>query len=212
MDPNGQANVDIIDAGLCKNCTVLTALTGLVAADGSPIGPAQGVYSHHIISRDLSKAANLPLEKCAPGQKSPSNGRMGSEFLAQGDDGLMGAVYFTSADGTFNSGYHLKDNAVVMNQVDLVNYNKETKEVYVTYEIEYVDGLVGADASSSLVSVTGCKLLDGGSHAEGGAKPKTGIALDKSGPAETLSPKYPFTQDGKIVAAGKTLNRGISGQ
>ena len=175
--------------------------TGITFEDGSDAGPAQGIYLHHIISRDISKPENLPISKCAPSQsRSPLRGKLGSEFLAQGDDGLIGYVMFTSRDGNFSSGYFLGANDKIMNQVDLVNYNEGAKNIYVTYEIEYVDGNVGLDAAATLMSVTGCNNM----MQPGGAQSQSSINLNKTGVAVTESPKFPITKNGKIVAASKS--------
>jgi hypothetical protein len=41
-------------------------------------------------------------------------------------------------------------------QVDVVNYSKDTKKVYVTFDMEYLPGKTGPDAASMLISLLGC--------------------------------------------------------
>jgi hypothetical protein len=156
---------------------------------------------------DISKPMNLPLSKCGQGQKKPAQAALGSEFLAQGGEGGGGSssssssssksigygIPFTSSDGTYKSGFFVGQSDKILNQVDLVNYNTETKNVYINYEIEYVDGHIGSDSAAVLMSVTGCE--------EGGK----GIKLDKAGVAITESPKFPVTKNGMIVAASEFL-------
>lgn len=195
FDPAGQAFVHIISPGLCTNCTVLSARTGFWAKDGSELGPAQGLYIHHVVTRDISKPSKLPVQKCKAG-KSPSNSlqQLGSEFVAHGEDGASGTTLYTSQDGTYNSGFYIGNNDNFLNWVDLVNYRSEAREVYVSYEIEYLDGKVGVDASASLMSVTGCNMA---------AK---NIELNATGVAITKSPPFPMLEDGEIVAGCECMS------
>jgi hypothetical protein len=166
--------------------------------------PSTGVYIHHIISFDLSKPANLPITKCGVGQ-APQRISLGAEFLAQGEDSSgQAGILFTSADGTYDSGFHLGADDKIMNQVDLVNYNKDTRKVFVNYEIEYVEGKVGADAAATLMSVTGCKNM-GGEHSghAPASPPQSGIKLNQTGIAITESPQFNILDDGKIVSASQ---------
>lgn len=188
------------------DCTVLAGKTALQFEDGKEAGPAQGIYVHHIVNRDLSKPVNLPVSKCAPGQKSPPLG-FGSEFLAQGDDSLASAVKFTSSDGSANTGYYIGKQDHFMNQVDLVNYNEASQKIYITFDIEYVPGKSGMrDAAATLMSVTGCQDMEMKpgtegemtSHAHG---KEGGIRLDPNGIAITESPKFPITADASIVSS-----------
>jgi hypothetical protein len=175
--------------------------------DGKEAGPAQGIYVHHIVNRDLSKPATLPVSKCAPGQKPSTLGGLGSEFLAQGDDSLASAVKFTSSDGSANTGYYIGKQDYFMNQVDLVNYNEASQKIYITFDIEYVPGKSGMrDAAATLMSVTGCQNMDlkpsdGGEMAAHAHGKEGGIKLDPNGIAITESPKFPITADASIVAS-----------
>lgn len=181
--------------------------------DGSEAGPANGVYIHHVISFDISKPANLPVSKCGAGQAAPTRRiSLGSEFLAQGDDsGSTGSILFTSKDGTYQSGFLVGANDKILQQVDLVNYNAESKKVLIKYEIEYVDGHVGSDAAAALMSVTGCNNQGQASegHSSHGAPtpPKSSINLNNTGIAITESPQFPITADGKIVMASKLFQQ-----
>jgi hypothetical protein len=166
--------------------------------------PTTGVYVHHVISYDLSKPANLPITKCGAGQPAQRIS-LGAEFLAQGEDSSAQAgILFTSADGKYESGFYLGADDKIMNQVDLVNYNKDARKVFVNYEIEYVEGKVGVDAAATLMSVTGCRNM-GEQHSEhgGGPPPQSAIKLNQTGIAVTESPKFAILDNGKIVSASK---------
>jgi hypothetical protein len=200
LDPNGQGFAELISEGLCTNCTVLAGKTMITFEDGSEAGPRQGVYVHHVVNRDITKPPNLPVSKCGPGQ-TPQDGfqSLAAEFLAQGDDQQnLDAILFTSKDGKFNSGYFVGPDMVLLNLIDLVNYNAESKKVYVTFDIEYVNGHVGSDAAATLMSVTGCN------NAVSESPGSPSIKLDKNGIAITESPRFAVTRDSKIVAASES--------
>jgi hypothetical protein len=200
LDPNGQTFVDVIADGLCKNCTVLSGRTDITFEDGSVAGPLQGIYIHHIIDRDFSKPQNLPVSKCGAGQTpSMTLGKQYSEFLAQGDDSFgEHGILFTAKDGKSQSGYYFGPELGLMKQMDLVNLNKESKNVYAQYDLEYLDGRIGSDAAATLMSVTGCTRI-------GAPTGNLGIKLDPKGVAITESPKFAVTKDAKIVAASKSI-------
>ena len=84
----------------------------------------------------------------------------------------------------------------LMNIVDLVNQNNETKKVFVNYEIEYLEGHIGTDAAATVLSVTGC----------GASGNSAKIKLDPNGVAVTESPKMFIGKDAKIIGARKSLN------
>jgi hypothetical protein len=185
---------------------VLSGKTKVAYEDGSEAGPINGIYIHHAISRDLSKAPNLPVSKCGEGQMSPTKGlgKLGSEFLAQGDDSFGGgSIRFMSKEGKIQSGYFIGPSMTLLNQMDLVNYKPESTKVYIGYEIEYLDGHVGSDAAATLMSVTGC----GGLPGVGTVSKENQIKLDPNGVAVTQSPKFSVSKDAKIVAARKLYPR-----
>jgi hypothetical protein len=201
MDPNGQAFMNTFSDSICKNCTILAARSAFAFEDGSDAGPAQGLYIHHVVSRDISKKPTLPLSKCGRGQTGNSPlGNLGSEFVVHGEDGAAGTILFTSKDGKYRSGFFVGPSDNFMHQIDLVNYKPETRDIYVAYDIEYIDGHVGADASAGLLSVTGCQNFQGTSNT-----PRKTINLSKTGTAVTESPEFTMLFDGHIVAGSKSI-------
>ncbi|KAF2437194.1 hypothetical protein EJ08DRAFT_691495 [Tothia fuscella] len=203
MDENGQGFFDLISNGICENdCTVIAGKTGLVFADGKEAGPTDGIQVHHILTTDLSKSINQALAYCAvpnPAPYKPFNGTrfakvIGSGFVGQGEDN--GEIVFTSPDGSYPAGFFIraKDRFVLLG--DFVNHGNVTKDVYVTLDLEYVDGHVGYDSASALLSVTSCKSEDVKMGAAG------------SGPAETMSNKFEVYVDGYIVTAKGHMHDG----
>jgi hypothetical protein len=51
-----------------------------------------------------------------------------------------GDISFASKKGDIKTGYYLGSNRMMMNMIDVVNYNKEEKTVYTSSEIEYLPG------------------------------------------------------------------------
>jgi hypothetical protein len=140
------------------------------------------VYVHHILSVDLSKQGSMPISICdyanpVVNETSVVPMMPAYGFIGQGEDNGDTAIFFTTYDGSYPSGFHIGSDDKFLLQTDLVNYNNESRTVYVTFDLEYVDGHVGADAVTNLLSVTGCKV----------AEPK----LNKTGPAVTNSQKFP---------------------
>lgn len=189
-------------SGMCDNCTILAGKPGLVFEDGSVAGPSQGVYIHHILTHDLSKMPKAPVSKCGVDDDiTPTTAKrgameLGAQLFAVGEDSGDGHLYFTSTDGKYESGFFVAKEDTFGFQADLVNYNKEEKKVYVTVEIEYVDGLVGVDAISNLMSILGCEV---GHGKNGGGY----IHLNETGVAVTNSKRFPILADGTIVSASE---------
>ncbi|KAF2430764.1 hypothetical protein EJ08DRAFT_696976 [Tothia fuscella] len=198
LDPNGQAGFHIIKDGICKNCTVLSGLTGLEYEDGTPADPSNGIYKHHILSYDITKPGILPVSLCdsADPSKSANPGLpfdMGAGFIGGSED-TGEPLMFTSQDGKYLSGFLVGNDDKYLLATDLVNYNNATRNVFVTMDIEWVEGHVGQDAVPNLMSVTGCKL----------AEPK----ISKDGPAITESQKFPILVDGSIIAMKGHMHNG----
>lgn len=202
MDDNGQGFFNLISNGFCeKDCTVLAGKTGLEFADGSEAGPAQGIQIHHILTSDLSKNSNQAIAWCAKKDLGPSsnatgtrfNNLIGSGFIGQGEDN--GEILLTSPDGNYPSGYTMRGKDRIILLSDFVNFNNVTKDVYITMDLEYVDGHVGKDAASALLSVTSCL----GQDVNMGTK---------DAPAETMSNKFEVFVNGYILTASKSISNG----
>ena len=71
--------------------------------------------------------------------------------------------------------------------MDLVNYKKEAQKIFLTYDLETVDGISGTNSQGALISVTGC-----------GARNIRSAAV---GPTNTTSNRFYFYRDGTIVNA-----------
>lgn len=196
LDPKGQAFLEILSEGLCYDCYVLTGRVSIKLENGKEAGPTDGIYLHHVVTSDMTKNQDLPVNKCATAGKNMPP--LGAEFLAQGDDNLGSANKFTSLDGTANTGFYLSKDAKVMSNIDIVHYNEQNRTVYLGVELEYVPAQAGMrDAAAVLMSVTGCPA----ERLEYGSKNGISIKLNPDGPAVTDGYKYPVLKDTTIVAS-----------
>jgi hypothetical protein len=160
--------------------------------DGTVADPSNGIYAHHMLSSDISKRGVLPVGLCDSANPSAASAGfpidIGAPFIGGSED-TGEPLMFTSQDGTYESGFLVGKNDNFVLTTDLVNYNNVTKNIYVSMDIEWVNGHVGRDAIPNLISVTGCKLVE----------PK----LSKDGPAVTESQKFPILVDGSLIAMSK---------
>jgi hypothetical protein len=188
MDPNGFTLMKMI-TGFCKDCTVLSEKTDVVFPNGTRASISRGVYLHHVIAMDLSKKEDAFVAMC-PGNYTPSTPPKGSPVSGF----LGGAVdeftqFFTTPDGNFESGYMLgpQDKFAMMGEV--INYRKEAQDIFVQFDLEWVEGRVGADISKASLSATGCLLDVGGLRfGDGSAK---GIVRSKG---------FPVYRDGHLLS------------
>lgn len=103
-------------------------------------------------------------------------------------------VSYTSRkeDDQFLSGYQIgtSENTTYALTGEIVNYKPIPQKVFIELDYEFLEGKVGIEASSTLLSATGCDFGQGG----------TNYVSDE--PRNTLTSKpYPIITDGTIVNA-----------
>jgi hypothetical protein len=199
MDPKGQAGIAYINKGLCTKCSILSARFLLTYADGSEASPANGVYIHHFVSYDSSKSAKSAILGCdggIPGARAP--------FIDRGEDSGDTDTIFTTANGTFNSGYHMNSGSLMV-QYDMVNYQNVAKKIFINLEVEYVENQTGKDAAHALKSVT-CQGLIGPRVGSGGPTVTTSM------PMSVLSDATIVWARGHLHAGGEKMVISINGK
>jgi hypothetical protein len=102
------------------------------------------------------------------------------------DNGHKPYLYVTS-DGKSNTGYWIDQNDKFVANVQLVNYNSQPKKVYITYDLEWVPGKVGQNTKGVLISISQCSGRS--------------IKLSQTGPTNSTSGKFTFTESGNIISA-----------
>jgi len=176
-------------------CTILAGKVGVVYADGKDANPSNGIYIHHILTSDSTKKQTPWLSQCG----SPNTPALniagilgGTAFVGTGEDSADGLTVYTSEDGTRDSGYHVGAQDTFTGWAQIVNYNKESKSIYVFYDLEWVPGTSGFDVKTATFTAT-C----GGSPA---------IKLG-NGPTNTTSGKFYFmdTATYSVVEATCTM-------
>lgn len=111
--------------------------------------------------------------------------QLGNTFLGTGND--EAGVSYTNVGSNLKGGFYLKDDFMGL-QVDVVNYDKTPKKIYVTFDVEYVPGKTGPDATSVLLSLTGCRS-------------PAFMLVDKEVVMESDS--FAVFEDGRIINASK---------
>ncbi|PGH08669.1 hypothetical protein AJ79_05951 [Helicocarpus griseus UAMH5409] len=203
MDPNGEGYLSKWKEGICHDCTVLGGVIGLQMENGTN-ALDNGVYIHHILSFDRTKKTDSFVSRCPTEDGKPSGGLggiidkigglMGTMFVGVGEDnGNDFKIYSNDASG-IKSGFHIGPDDEFFANIDLVNYNPQPLDVFVTMDIEFVDGKEGFDAYGTLLDVGGCSM--------------TPINTDPNGPVNTTSEKFPILADGAIVSAIGHLHAG----
>jgi hypothetical protein len=141
-------------SGFCKSCMVLAGKADLHFLNGTRATISHGVYNHHLLILDSDKRT-LPWYLC-PGQSDLGATRSAGFMIT----GVAEATnYYSAPNSTLKAGYWIGDQqqkSFSLN-AELINYRKQTTPVYVTADMEYLDGWPDnyVDASMSLVSVTG---------------------------------------------------------
>jgi len=196
----GQSFFYTMPRTLCNRngpCTVLAAQVGVVYTDGKPANPSNGIYIHHILTSDSTKKQSLWVSNCGSRTAAPLNiaGLLGgTAFIGTGEDSSEGGAVYTSEDGTRNTGYHIGARDSFTGWAEIVNYNKQAKQVYVYYDLEWVPGLQGDDVKTVTLTAT-C----GGSPA---------VKLSTAGPRNTTSGNFYFMEDGRVLGARGHLHDG----
>lgn len=162
MDPNGFLISKMITEGVCTDCTVLAGKIDITYEDGSPAGIDNGVYLHHVLIMDPWKEPGDFAPWC-PGNlstmtKQQLNHPVKSIFLSGGVEHFT--VWYTTPDAKFDSGYYVHQGPFAMTG-EIVNYKNTPQKIFVTLDYEWVPGKVGADALSTLLTVTGIHLIAG---------------------------------------------------
>jgi hypothetical protein len=136
LDPQGTSWINLA-SDFPTDITILNSRMTIHFADGTLISNANGVYDHHAFVIDSSRVPEAHIG-CAgsPIPIMPINSIMGNSAEAMGDL-ASGGVNLTTRPITGN--YIGKGHTVAI-QLDLVNYNNKTEEVYVSADMSYVNG------------------------------------------------------------------------
>jgi hypothetical protein len=148
LDPQGTGWA-YLASDFPTDITVLRAVMNIGYDDGTKIGNANGVYNHHVSLAisilygvlTISQAFFLDMSRSLTSQI----GCQGKSIAIPAINSIMGSaadsgginLNMTSRPTTGN--YIAKGHKILING-DLVNYNNATKEVFMTADVQYVDG------------------------------------------------------------------------
>jgi hypothetical protein len=150
-----------------------------------------------LLANDVTKNVPNFISSCGTNDTKtrPQNWEVtkgkGTDFIEAGTDHQGDEVLWTSKDGQFNSGFHIARDDELMVNMEIVSYNKEKKDFYLTYEIEYIPGLVGSNAQGQLLNIIACEETT----------KKVDTSMD--GPTNTTGGKHLIYKDGTIIDASK---------
>ncbi|QDS73332.1 hypothetical protein FKW77_006551 [Venturia effusa] len=126
--------------GLPRNAWILRTNTTLQYENGMFAAVSNDVYNHHVQLFDIGKSADQTIQ-CGKTQASEIKNGFKIPGAYIGGNAADGAPsLFNTPDGMFNSGYLLGTNSKVIVSAELVNYAKESKDVYLVTEIDYLPG------------------------------------------------------------------------
>jgi hypothetical protein len=159
-DPNSNSFMVSLQ-GFPVDSYILRTNSTLQYEDGTLATVANDVYNHHVQFFDIGKMTDQ-LFQC--GKIDPSKPRFnmkipGSYIGGSASDGAPSI--FNTPDGMFDSGYLLGKQSKVIMSAELVNYSKETKNIYAVTEIDYLPGSTPGimDTSVGIMSVNQCDDL-----------------------------------------------------
>ncbi|KAF2399753.1 hypothetical protein EJ06DRAFT_562046 [Trichodelitschia bisporula] len=134
MDPHGQVTMRRL-GGFCTDCTVIHGAAYVANADGGRVDVKEGAYLHHLLILNPTKRVPSYYTCSANGGAPVSQTVPSSYFLGSGVD--ESEYFFTTPDGTYNSGYYVGSRDGFMMQSEIVNYNPEARRWYIAAEYEY---------------------------------------------------------------------------
>jgi hypothetical protein len=137
------------------NVTALTSRMFITLEDGQEISNNAGIYNHHALFLDISKGFSSSDLQCGDDKSKfipIINSIAGSAADASGQEPWLNTTRPTV--GNFIDASHK-----VFLTGDLVNYNNETKEVYMVSEMQYVEGKAKGtmETSINIVAVGTCE-------------------------------------------------------
>jgi hypothetical protein len=163
LDPAGYSVVHTYKEGVCSDCTILKSRTDVVLKDGKRADISEGVYLHHLNNLNLGTKDVYNWANPCPTMSSKFMGGGAASKMAFQPVNVAGVDdathYFTSLDGTFQSGHYVDPSDKFFLQMEVVNYNNYTKDIYIEVEQEWVPGKAGKMSTYSVLPATGRYLF-----------------------------------------------------
>jgi Stress up-regulated Nod 19 len=139
-----------------SNITILNARMMITTAEGEEISNKVGIYNHHAFFIDVSKGirSNLQCGGESAMKFIPAINSISGSAADSGNPAARPVITTRPTTGNFIGADHK-----VLLTGDLVNYNNETREVYMVSDMSYVEGkAVGIlESTVHLVPVGNCE-------------------------------------------------------
>jgi len=145
--------------------TVLSAKMSVTLKDGSEIDNSNGVYNHHAFFFDVSKSMDSDLQcQGSHDRIAPLNTIAAS--AADSANPAAGASVKNFTTKPIAANFIPKGHKMLLT-CDLVNYNKESKDVYMNIDLQYVEGKAPGllESTIHLVSAGACASKQHGTDA-----------------------------------------------
>jgi hypothetical protein len=211
MDPDGNTITRQVHDGICKDCTILRGRAGLTDQTGEVLSIGSGLYLHHIgvLPNKMSLSPQIVQTTCPSFLGLPQMGLPDMLFV-QGVENFT--TWYTAEDGSINSGYYAPTDGWGM-IMEVVNYKPVAKDVYISFDYDYVPGKPERRAKVSYVSVTGCLMTGQMDMPVGGFKVQNGNKTTVAGKEmEILESGTFLSQRGHMHDGGDMLKLYINGK
>jgi hypothetical protein len=158
MDPFGTSYSYMAADDFPRDVTILRTYSEAVDEHGKKVDVIDGLYNHHNVFFDFS--AN-PKAMVSCDGKTPKGVITANVFIGGATE--EGDEKYTSEDGKFNSGFYIGKKDKINMGLDIVNYNNQTRTIYIHADIEYIPGKVEGALSSAqqVINLGMCSGFDG---------------------------------------------------
>jgi hypothetical protein len=139
---------------VCNDCFVLGGRAYLTYEDGREAGAPDGIFIHHLSSRNVGKQS--PLMGCTSGTKIPLFPAM---FLGAGEESTSTEdSLFTAKDNKVETGHYISPTDKFFMMSELMNYKPHEQTLYYAMEAEYTPGkrTNALDTQMLLVNIGDC--------------------------------------------------------
>jgi hypothetical protein len=153
LDPQG-TGWSYLAGDFPTNITILSAKLMITTDSGEEISNKVGIYDHHAFFIDISKPLSSNLQ-CGDKMTLPAI----NSICGSAADSASAVLKFNVKERP-KTGNYIAPGHKVMLTGDLVNYNNETKNVYMTADLQYVEGkAIGIlETTVHLVAVGTCEV------------------------------------------------------
>ena len=135
MDKGGTGYQYMVDDDFPRDITALETFSEVVDEKFKRVDIQDGIYNHHNVFMDFASAP-APAMTCE--NMKPTGQPKMSVFMAGATE--TGYLTYAAVNNKLKSGYYLSKDRNMLNMIDVINYNNQERDVYISAEIEYLPG------------------------------------------------------------------------